>query len=84
MIAFCASTFERQDSRRCTTSWSEPWEAIANTAPPRTEARRESSALSGLPENTNSWDFQASAASPSQPVPMLEVTRTIAISPPVT
>ncbi len=84
MIAFCASTFDRQASRRWTTSWSEPWEAIANTAPPSTETRKVSSPLSGLPDHTRTWVLPASAAAPSQPVPIDETTMMIAISPPTT
>src|SRR5699024_7357837 len=84
MIAFCASTLERQASRRWTTSWSEPWEAIANTAPPSREARKEFSPLSGLSANTKICVFPASAASPSQPMPVVPATTLIAMLPPAT
>src|SRR5690625_5448589 len=59
MIAFCASTLERQASRRWTTSWSEPWEAIANTAPPSREARKEFSPLSGLRSEEHTSELQS-------------------------
>ncbi len=64
--------------------WSEPWEAIANTAPPTNEGMNDPAALIGLPSKTNICGFPAAAASASHPPPTLAVMTTIARTPPRT
>src|SRR5699024_10442434 len=84
MSAFCASSFDRQDSSLCTMSWSEPCEAMAKTAPPREDAMDEVSSEIGLPSKTNRFGLPDLNASLTHPPPIDDDLKVSASIPPRT
>ena len=82
--AFCAARTSRVDISRCTISWSTPCEAIASRMPPKNAARNGKPPVSGSEEKSNSWNFDASTASPNHPDGSAPASATTTMTPPRT